>query len=280
MHNIQNDQTTTAPTLADLLTARRAQLAAEQIEHERREQRNRERERLEALASIETFAAAHFSPTLAAALRMTPAVDDNLIALDDGEDGHDDPGYLMLSMPTAQPTAEPDDEAWSLVYGWRRFQGYSWMLRGPNGYTADLANVYSTDELLDERLLDAIAAYPEWLATADQRAEQQERKRQEREERRKQERPRHYAAVEGPGSYDGQRPGLLWTGTHVHVLTLDPRGEDGIMEWDGVLQSVTREWLLLNLDGAQRGSAGAQRLIPAARVLEIQPLPDVAPDAE
>jgi hypothetical protein len=304
MQTSQNDPTTTAttttPTLAELLAARAAQIEEGEREQAQRDEQERQRAHLDARSHAALWVEECLTPQLADALRVHIGVDEAILATDnDDYDPAHLAGYIELAAlqeeqkGAEQPSEEGAEEEtekgaeqrrWIIRLELHPFKGYYQTLHGPNAYTAILPSQRYHGARLDYALLDAIADYPVWMSHAEERAEaereEQSRKQAQREEKRAkaEQRPRHYAAVEGPGSYDGQRPGLLWTGTHVHILTLDPRGDSGIMAWSGVLQSVTREWLLLNLDDAAPRALGAQRLIPIARVLEIYPLPDLAPD--
>lgn len=321
MQNAQNDTTTTAattatttdaPMLAELLATRAAELEEQQREETRREIQAREQARADALAVADDYMRAHFSPALADALRMTPAVDENALQRYWSEDEAEGaeylsgPSYLMLDLSGADVDKHPEtqddgddaradpscdegrDERWSLRYDGARYYGPRWTLHGPNGYRATVDAPYYKAPM-DGVLLDAIAAYPAWLAGAEQRAEQraeaQRRKQaeqqaeQEREERRKRERPRHFQSIDGV-SLDNGGP-ILRGGNHLMITTLDRRGEDGIMDYSGVLESFTAVWLLLTLDGGPSPRAErAQRLIPVARVLAVRPLADVLAGSE
>ena len=304
MQHAQNDTTTTAttttattttdaPTLTQLLNARAEALQEQQREQARRDLRQREQVRADALAHADTFMRAHVSPALAAALRMTPAVDENALQREEAGEASDyetQAGYLMLDVSgaglddTHEARTDPARaERWSLRYGHRRYSGWSWFLHGPNDYAVEVGGSYY-DELLDDRLADALADYHLWMSDAsvdarEQRRRQRETERQEAEEQRQRERPRHFATIAGE---DGDSGGpilgpILCAGNHLMITTLDPRGNDGIMVYSGVLESFTDIWLLLTLDGGALPRAErAQRLIPVARVLDVRPLADVA----
>lgn len=287
-NDIQNDQPTTdaRATLAEMLAERAEEIAEWERDQAQREQRAREQERAEALASADTFLQQHIRPPLANILRITPAVDESLLQPnhDDDDDYRPNAGYLILTLRGAGVDDGEEEEAgdpsrahrWLLRHEYVRYHGWRWILRGPHGYAAQMPGLYSSDACIDAGLLDAIAAYPAWLEAADERAEAERRKREEQqaeqERTRRGKQVRHYDAITSYGIND---PGLLSAGHHLLVLTRDPREEDGMMERRGVLETWTDAWLLLNLDGHERGTLGAQRLIPIASVIEIQPLPDV-----
>jgi hypothetical protein len=271
---------TAAPTLTDLLAARVEEIAENERENARRAQLSREADRDEALAFAYGFMQAHVSPTLAEVLRMTPAVDDNMLDLDADDDRyHDHAGYLMLDLSGAgvdddndarrDPALAQRDERWSLAHTWAKYQGYGWTLRGPHGYSAQVGAPYSTDENLDRGILDAIGAYPAWLASADERRAAQLDAEREAEQRRSQRpQPPHLEAIEGPG-------GMLTRGAHLLVRVRNPRSEDGIMEWTATLEAYNDCWLLLTLDDTH-----TQRLVPLANVQDIRPLAPLPAEAE
>lgn len=295
MHNNIANETTQRATLAEMLAARAKDLAEMQRAQAERNQRARETERAEALASADEFLRRHIGPQLADTLRITPAVDENALQLDADEpdEYNPRPGYLMLDLSGAgvddssakqeaagdPGRADRPPEGWLLRNEYIRYRGWRWILRGPHGYEAAMPDLYSYDACIDAGLLDALAAYPAWLAGADERAEEQRRKAQEQqaeqERKRQSKQVRHYTSIEGYRLPDGGPTGVLWSGNHLLVLTRDPQTEDGMMERRGVLTQHSEQWLLLTLDGHTPGTLGAQRLIPIASIIEIQPLPDV-----
>ncbi|HZC08367.1 MAG TPA: hypothetical protein VE338_22230 [Ktedonobacterales bacterium] len=266
---MQNNDTTATTTLAQLLTARAEEIAESERENARRAQLSRENDRHEAITYAYNFMRAHFTPELAEALAMVPAVDENQL---DEEDPATMPGYLMLDLDGAGvddgdiARADPDRaDRWRLANVHRKYVGWTWMISGPRGYVASIGAPYSTDQNLDRGLLDAIAAYPAWLDRADERRAAHEEQQRAEEERRKCATVRRCLYVLDVLAY----------GKRIRVHAENPRAEGGMMTYSGSLQGSGEDWLLLNVDDHEPATIGAQRLIPTARVLDIVALPDL-----
>lgn len=277
--------TSTAPTLAELLAARAEERAEYERDDARRAQIAREDDRAAALVFVQDFMREHISQELVEALRMTPTVDDSLLDVYHDDGPNTMPGYLMLDVSGAgvddseEARIDPNrDDRWNIARVYRQYMGYAWMIRGPREYSAEIGEPYSYEAKVDRGIIDAIAHYPVWLAGAAERRVEQERKQRAEEERQKPATVRHFTMVESERR-DDRWPAMLTEGTRLRVRILNPRGEDGIMVYSGSLQSWSAQWLLLNVDDHERGSIGAQRLIPTARVLDIIPLPDLPDNA-
>jgi len=266
----RDDDTTNAPTLAQLIAARAEQRAEHERENARRAQLSRENDRRAVIEYALTWMGAHVSPELATALRMLPACDDNHI--DDEDSDFTTAALILLDVTGADvdPDARPDDRddgRWHIA---RRPTSYhGWQLRGPHGYKANLGDVYQDTLQIDAHIIDALAAYPAWLAGAEERRREEEKKRQ-REQRAK---PRRYVYVEGIHQ-DDKHPGVLTRGNRLCVRVQNPRADDGLIAYTGTLDNFSVGWLLITTE------SGAQRLIPVDRVQDITPLADLSPDLD
>jgi hypothetical protein len=211
------------------------------------------------------------TPQLAAALRVQIGVDEKILATDnDDYDPAHLAGYIELAALEEQET-ERRRRRWFIRLELHPLKGYYQTLHGPNAYTVLLPSQRYHGARLDDALLDAIDAYTEWMSHAEQRAEaereEQRRKQAEREEQQaKQPEPRHFTSIVG-----GQAGGLLDRGNRVRVRARNPDAEGGTLQFAAGVETSSDTWLLLNV-------GGTQRLVPVAQVIDITPLPDLAPD--
>jgi len=234
-----------APTLAELLTARAEQRAADERENERRAATSRALDQQEATESAADWAREFLSPELATALALTAECDSSILDLDDPFFW---PGYVRL---------HANGETWKITRR-TRYRAY---LNGPDGFQMELPSTQGDARLLDAYILDTLAAYPTLKAEAEQR-------RAAKAEAERKQTPPRVEAIEGPG-------GMLAHGAHLLVRVRNPRSEDGIIEWSATLAAHDAYWLLLTLDDTR-----TQRLVPVANVQDIRPLAQLLTEAE
>lgn len=251
------------PTLGELIADRVAQLDEWKREQRQADQRATEEVHAGAIAYMTDWLEAHVSAELLAALRAIPACDETKINLGDPvftASAKSAIALLDLAGTDIDPEAthaDHEEGRWLIVRERDGIYGAHWYLRGPHRFRARLCDQDDRDRKIDAPLLDALRAYPAWVAAEPERIAAEEAKQRKRARLNT---PPTFTRISGP-------EGILMTGRRVQIRVLNPIAADDVIEYSGTLVDWEDGWLLLESYG------GIQRVIPTARIQDVQALP-------
>lgn len=250
----------TLPTLADLLDVRAVQRAEEERDRARSIAAQRDLDTRAAADEAHEWTERHLSPALVDALDVLIFVDEQVLERnrEDDERPGECAGFLSFTV---------SGEDWSLRI---TRGGAAVAIIGPNDYHTS-AYVEWRDQPLDRHLLDAIAAYPDWLAHREEHIAAGAARLERIERERRESIPPDYHVTTAERAGDIPQQAALRPCSHVLVRYDDPAEETGIARVSAELVDVDAHWLLITVDRRPAG-VGRQKLIPIARVIDVTPL--------
>lgn len=236
----------TTNTLATLIARRQREREIAETNRQRELDAYHARERQESLENMARWIELHIAPELIEALAIQPAYDETAAGDEEAV-----PHYASLTV---------NGDVWA-IRNLPIHYGHHWTLCGPSEYRAIVDPHYLRDDISGD-LLDAIAAYPDWLAKSAEREAEREREAARQQEERERARQNRRQRVFG---LRGEACAVLTEGAEITLRALDPLEENGVYTITVTLDDVSANWLLVT------ASAGRQLVIPTRQIVWIEP---------